>query len=200
MLLLALLLTASACSGSATPSIGSGGPSPVAGAFPQIAISPVTAGSTAQSDGPGRAVEIQGNEHVAKGEPHAAYTTQPPTSGPHWSILGEAPVPWGIYSEPVPDEAQVHNLEHGGIMIQYNCRDCPDLVTQLAGFFNRYTAARPLPRFPQSAKLVVAPYYDMPSRLALTAWGRIDTLDGYDEARITRFVDAYRDNGPEAVP
>jgi hypothetical protein len=137
---------------------------------------------------------------VNKGEPHASYNSKPPTSGPHWSILGEAPVPWGIYREPVLDEAQVHNLEHGGVMIQYNCRDCPDLVAQLEGFYNRYSAARPLPRYPQSTKLIVAPYYDMPSRIALTAWGRIDTLDAYDEARITRFVDAYRDNGPEAVP
>jgi hypothetical protein len=109
-------------------------------------------------------------------------------------------VPWGIYKDPIPDEAQVHNLEHGGVMIQYNCRDCPELVTQLEGFFSRYTAARPLPRYPQSAKIVVAPYDGMSSRIALTAWGRIDALEAYDEERITRFVDAYRDNGPEAVP
>jgi hypothetical protein len=194
---LALLVAVSGCGAPSAPSGGAA--SPVAGAFPQIAV-PQSASSAVAADGPGRAVEIQGMEHVNKGDPHAPYTTRPPTSGPHWSILGEAPVPWGIYQEPVPDEAQVHNLEHGGVMIQYNCRDCPELVTQLEGLAGRYVAANLLPRYPQSAKLVVAPYYDMPSRIALTAWGRIDTLDGYDEARITRFVDAYRDKGPEAVP
>jgi hypothetical protein len=158
-------------------------------------------GAQAAPDGnPGRAVDIQGMDHVQKGAQHAAYNSKPPTSGPHWSILGEAPVPWGIYAQPVPEEAQVHNLEHGGVMIQYSCRDCPDLVAQLEGFYNRYTTGNRLSRYPQSTKLVIAPYYDMPSRIALTAWGRIDTLDGYDEARITRFVDVYRDNGPEAVP
>ncbi len=187
-LLPVMLLTSLSCTG--TPSTGQ----------PPSAGSPVNSGSPAPGDGPGRAVEIQGFEHINQGDPHPPYNSTPPTSGAHWSILGEAPVPWGIYRQPIPDEAQIHNLEHGGTMIQYNCRDCSDLVGQLESFGSRYTAANPLPRYPQSTKIVVAPYYDMPTRIALTAWGRIETMDAYDEARITRFVAAYRDNGPEAVP
>ena len=34
-----------------------------------------------------------------------AYNTKPATSGPHWNLAGEAPVPWGIYKDPIPDEA-----------------------------------------------------------------------------------------------
>jgi len=190
-LLSAILLLCASCTGAprtAQPS----------GAAPSANPAPV--GSAVAAEAPGRAVDIQGFEHINKGDPHPPYNSTPPTSGPHWSILGEAPVPWGVYRQPIPDEAQIHNLEHGGIMVQYNCRDCPELAAQLEGFYNRYTSARPLARYPQSTKIVVAPYYDMPSRIALTAWGRIDTMDAYDEARITRFVDAYRDNGPEAVP
>jgi hypothetical protein len=143
---------------------------------------------------------LQGADHVAKGDPHAPYNSQPPTSGPHWSILGEAPVPWGIYRERIPDEAQVHNLEHGGVIMSYRCADCPALVAQLEGLYERYVAANPLPRYPASSKLLVAPYPDMPTRIALTAWGRIDAFEDYDEARILRFIAAFRDNGPEAVP
>ncbi len=187
LLLLPLLVVSAACS--RAPASGpSSGPAPSAG------------DRTGDRDLPGRAVEIQGFDHIAKGDPHPPYNSTPPTSGPHWSILGEGPVPWGVYRQPIPDEAQVHNLEHGGVMIQYNCRDCPDLAAQLESFYLRYTAAHPLPRYPQSTKIVVAPYYDMPTRVALTAWGRIDTLDAYDEAQVTRFVNAYRDNGPEPVP
>jgi len=29
------------------------------------------------------------------------------------------------------------------------------------------------------------------------AWGWLDRLDGFDEARITAFVNAWRDRGPE---
>jgi hypothetical protein len=32
----------------------------------------------------------------------------------------------------------------------------------------------------------------MESRIASTAWGRIDRLDEYDEERIVAFIDAYR--------
>lgn len=148
---------------------------------------------------PGRFVQIQGASHINKGESHPPYNSRPPTSGPHWSIAGEAPVPWGVYKDPIPDEAQVHNLEHGGVMIQYSCRDCPELVTQLEGLYQRYTSANPLPMFPGSTKVVVAPYYDMPDRITLTAWGRIDTFNDYDEQRIIRFLDAFREKGaPEA--
>jgi hypothetical protein len=149
---------------------------------------------------PGHPVPIQGNQHVNKGQPHEPYISTPPTSGPHWNLPAEAPVPWGMYASPVPDEGQVHKLEHGGVMIQYNCADCPELVAQLEDFFARYVPMHRLILYPSSAKILVAPYYDMPQRIALTAWGRIDSFDEYDEDRITRFVDAWRDKGPEQTP
>ena len=35
------------------------------------------------------------------------------------------------------------------------------------------------------------------SQIALTAWTKLDTFDEPDEDRITAFVKAYRDKGPE---
>lgn len=148
---------------------------------------------------PGRSVPVMGQQHIDKGAAHGAYNSTPPTSGPHLNVPGVAPVAWGIYEVPIADEAQIPNLEHGGIMIQYSCQDCPDVVAQLQDFYNRWTPAHRLPSYPQSTKIVVAPYYDMPDTIALTAWGRIDTLDAYDEGRIVRFIEAFRDHGPEAV-
>lgn len=151
---------------------------------------------------PGRSASIQGTQHIGKEEQHVVYNTKPATSGPHWSIGGEAPVSWGISKQPLPDEAMVHNLEHGGIAIQYNCRECPELVSAIEDFYTRYSTnpSNRLPLYPGSTKIVVAPYYDMSTRIAVTAWGRIDIMDNFDEERITRFIDAYRDKGPEKVP
>ena len=151
---------------------------------------------------PGRNVPLMAGaqQHIDKGARHANYNSTPPTSGPHWNLPGEAPVGWGIFSEPIPNEGQIHNLEHGGVMIQYNCRDCPELVEQLEGFYESWWPANKLPLFPNSSKIVVAPYYDMSSKIALTAWGRIDTMDAFDEARIIRFIEAWRGKGPEQVP
>ena len=40
--------------------------------------------------------------------------------------------------------------------------------------------------------VILAPYPGMPSRIALTAWGRIDRLEDLDEARVVRFIEAFR--------
>jgi hypothetical protein len=40
--------------------------------------------------------------------------------------------------------------------------------------------------------VLLSPYPGLPHRIAVTAWGRIDTLDTLDEARIVRFVEALR--------
>jgi hypothetical protein len=36
-------------------------------------------------------------------------------------------------------------------------------------------------------------------KIALTAWDRIDLLDSYDEKRITSFIDAFINQGPESA-
>lgn len=158
----------------------------------------------AKSDsGPGRAVDTLGNEHVASpSTPHIPYNTSPPTSGPHLQWVAK----WGVHQTPILRELQVHNLEDGGVVIQYKCETpCPDLVGKLEGLAARYrqkadaerAAVSPLRKDPQQPArsrydhLIVAPYPDMESRIALTAWGRIDTLESYDEARIVRFIEAY---------
>ena len=150
---------------------------------------------------PGRAAPIVGNQHINEGDSHVAYTTKPATSGPHWNNE-KAPVAWGIYKTPLQDEQLIHNLEHGGIGLHYNCTDCPDLVAQIEGFYNTYTTdnAHKLPLYPSSTKLVVSPYPDMPTKIAITAWGRIDTMETWDADRVAKFVEAYRDKGPEKTP
>jgi hypothetical protein len=128
---------------------------------------------------PGQAVPDMGNQHLADGETSpVAYTSVPPTSGPHTTRLAS----WGVHTEPIPDELQVHNLEDGGVGVWYDCpKGCPDLVTQLESIVRRYGEG-----------VLMAPYPGMDSRIALTAWNRIDTFEDFDEGRIVRFVRAYR--------
>ena len=40
--------------------------------------------------------------------------------------------------------------------------------------------------------VILAPYPTMKSRIALTAWTRLDKFDEFDEKRIVRFIDSYR--------
>jgi uncharacterized protein DUF3105 len=126
---------------------------------------------------PGVAYPSQGNLHIeAVTTPHGEYNTDPPTSGPHLPYIA----PWGVHTTPIPRELQVHNLEDGGVVVQYNCQ-CPELVARLKAIVQRF-----------DRQVLLAPYPGMKSKIALTAWGRLDQLEEFDEARILRFIDAYR--------
>src|SRR5687768_15636331 len=63
---------------------------------------------------PGRPVPNQGQAHIERGQAHVAYNSRPPTSGPHWNLLGEAPVNWGIHENQIPDRKSTRlNSSHG---------------------------------------------------------------------------------------
>jgi hypothetical protein len=133
----------------------------------------------AAADLPGVQLSDQGNAHIQTlDEPHVPYNSDPPTSGPHMPYIA----PWGIHTEPIPRELQVHNLEDGGVVVQYKCAaPCPDLVAKLRAIVERYPE-----------QVILAPYPAMKDTIALTAWTRLDTFDRFDEARIVRFIKAYR--------
>ena len=130
----------------------------------------------AAADLPGVKMADQGNLHIAtESTPHEPYNSDPPTSGPHLPYVA----PWGVHTRPISKELQVHNLEDGGVVVQYNC-ECPDIVAALRKIVTSY-----------DRHVVLAPYPGMKSRIALTAWTRIETMDTLDEARVRRFIDAY---------
>lgn len=67
-------------------------------------------------------------------------------------------------------------------MVQYSCPSgCAELVARLTAIVSQYPE-----------QVILAPYPGLKQRIALTAWGRIDTFDDFDEARIQRFIRAYR--------
>lgn len=127
--------------------------------------------------GPGLAVESQGTDHVDTPlEQHPSYNSNPPTSGSHTRYVAEP----GVHKIPVPPELQVGSLINGTVFLQYACpQECPDLVRQLEALAE------------QHGEVIVAPYPLMESKIALTAWQRIDTLQEFDEKRISAFIEAY---------
>lgn len=138
-----------------------------------------------QDPGLGRAVEVLPRTHVPLGEVVDDYNTNPPTSGrhaPRWTDHG-------IYTKPVVKEQAVHSMEHGVMIIWYDPED-PELVTQIQDF------ARDLEAFPLC--VIVTPW-EMNSTIAMTTWGYILELDGFDADLMSRFSEEYRGNvGPEA--
>ncbi len=137
-----------------------------------------------------------GAVHVAVGATHALYSTVPATSGPHWLTKPAAGAPqgsparWGVYAEALPDEVLVHNLEHGGIGLHYNCPvGCPDTIEALRGLVSS-----------NPSQFIVSPYPGMPTKIAVTAWRRVIYLDTVDADVIRRFMTQYKGKAPENVP
>ncbi len=144
---------------------------------------------------PGEFIESLGNKHIQNiTDAHEPYNSLPPTSGMHVGDKAQ----WGISDSPIPDELQLHNLEDGGVMVQYNCTpgvdpqnqatpsaqvqdECKKLVENLSGIVKKYPD-----------KVLMAPYPKLDSRIALTAWTRLDKFSDFDEGRIQKFIKAFK--------
>ena len=142
----------------------------------------------------GRTVATLPADHVAEGTP-VEYNSRPPTSGPHYGTWYPS---YGVLTEPVDPRLWVHNLEHGAVVLLYNCpQGCPDLVQQIRELHTSLPRGRNaetgVPR------MLAMPYTDMDSRIAVVAWGWLLALDQFDATQITKFYDARIDRGPECV-
>lgn len=192
--------------------------------------------SVVSEPAPGQKVPDLGREHVtALQVATTKYNSNPPTSGPHL----ETWVKPGIYTNPQSEGELIHSLEHGYIIVSYNCgvhlgdsqtgrqsdrkksilsssyvyaheedtatsatdlsppiatgsaindsSGCQTLIKQLEELVNRK----------KLFKLIVLPRPKLDTTIAITAWGAIDKFDVFDVKRIERFIDYYRDHGPE---
>jgi uncharacterized protein DUF3105 len=114
----------------------------------------------------------------------------PPTSGLHYPVWAD----WGVYDRPVPFKFQVHNLEHGGIIVHIG-RSVP--ATARAAI-RRVWAAAP-------AYVLVTPeaFARFPIRgIVVTSWQRWMSCPRWAPrvgGAIAVYRDVYRGTGPEQV-
>ena len=95
-------------------------------------------------------------------------------------------LPDALKGEPLEDEVLIHNLEHGGVGIHYDCPEgCDDLIIKLKEIADR------------STEVIMSPYPGLGSRIALTAWTFIEIFEEFDEEKIEAFISAHV-NSPNA--
>lgn len=123
-----------------------------------------------------------GAVHLADGAPAPEYNSDPPTSGPH----AQTPAPCGIYRQPVPDVSQLHSMEHGAVVVQYD----PDLPQEQVDLLEDID-------WSPAAEVIVAPPPGNPAPVALTAWTRLLLLDDVDPEIITAFQREFGNRSPE---
>jgi hypothetical protein len=141
----------------------------------------------------------QGRAHVEELEEDFEYNSIPATSGPHFG-QPRGPAIWNLYTDPVRQESLVHNLEHGGVVVQYGSEVGEATVDEIAAWYQddpRGLVVAPLPPALEEEEPALA------GQVALTAWTHLMTCDTFDESAFDDFVDEYRGpqgDGPEKFP
>ncbi len=173
---LAVILLGAACSGSGGDAVGDGDGDaldPSGYAYPVQHIE-----------------EIEARDHFPTGQTYDSYNSNPPTSGPHADTF----VPNGVSELPVAKEVAVHNMEHAGVVVWYNCNAGPALDTDACAVLRNQLSQVVLQEVADGNGVMMTPYSLMHARIALTAWGYLDTFEGFDEARVRAFIDTFECN------
>jgi hypothetical protein len=159
----------------------------------------------------GQAIPEMPHNHV--GQPtKIQYNHNPPTSGCHYSIGGgQAPVLHGVYNKEIAPEYWVHNLEHGYIVVLYNCATaCDTEFQQLRDWAGKMPADPPLVDYANSpqgqqqkfvpySKLLVLPYKGMEKKFAVVSWDWYQGFDTLDISGLQKFYDNHVGHAPEGL-
>ena len=138
---------------------------------------------------------IEGHMHVAACSP-VAYGTNPPSSGNHYPDWAA----YKTYASPVPRGYAVHDLEHGAVVVTYNCPDgCPTDVAALASWAAALPEDHACVATPIQRRLVIAPDPQLDVKFAAAAWGETLRAPCFDVAAFTEFFRVHVGQGPEIV-
>lgn len=106
------------------------------------------------------------------------YAQTPPAGGDHAAVWLNC----GVYTEPVPNENAVHDLEHGAIWATYDPSlpqsEIDALIAELPDTY-----------------VTVSPYEGLPSPIVLSAWNAQLQIDEPDDSRVAAFVHQYWQSG-----
>ncbi len=125
---------------------------------------------------------IEGRNHVPL-RTAVTYNTNPPTSGDH---LAEAES-WGVYDKGIEDKAAVHGLEHGGIWISYK-----DIDEESINILEQIGRENP-------GSVIVSPRLANEAKISVVSWGRMMKLEVVDKVLIQKYIDTYKNQGPEKL-
>ena len=124
------------------------------------------------------------------------YNSIPATSGLH----NPQTAIWNLYDEPVPQINSTHNLEHGGVLVQYGSEVPQGAVVRIGDWYQQDTNG-----------LIVAPLAEeleeerpeLADKVVLTSWTHMMTCSDFDEGAFDDFIDDYRGpqgDAPEKFP
>jgi hypothetical protein len=115
--------------------------------------------------------------------PPPSWNSFPPTSGRHYGQW----VLWGDYTQPQPLIKSTHNLEHGGVIIQYGNKVSKSDIQKINDFWQSDPNA-----------ILVAPLPKLGNKIALTAWTQWAECTHFNQNAFAKFKSAFRYHAPES--
>jgi hypothetical protein len=167
-------------------------PGPDGKPHPQPAVTPVEGEPTGVCSAVLRSYEGATATHLPECS-DIVYATSPPVFGDHFPTWAA----YGTYDFPVPLGYLVHDLEHGAVVIYYDCPGgCADELATVQAFVDALPAD---PRCSETVRVqvVLVPRPDLGSRWAASAWAYSLTADCFDPEVFGQFYDAHHGRGPE---
>jgi hypothetical protein len=149
----------------------------------------------------GQPVDEMPHLHVAEGTA-VTYNHNPPTSGCHYNLgFSHAPLAPGVYptlSDKLTAEYWVHNLEHGYIVVTFNCpTGCDSDLQSLNAWYHT------LPPDPAGhvayAKFVAVPYPAQKEKWDIVSWDWFDPIGStLNLNEVKKFYDNHVNQAPES--
>jgi hypothetical protein len=134
---------------------------------------------------------IEGNQHAPVCSP-LTYGTNPPSSGDHYGVWAD----YQTYGVPFPRGFWVHSLEHGAIVMTYNCTDgCADDVAYAQALID----SLPADCGSGARRVILTPDPELDVRFAASAWGFTLRADCFDRDAFASFIAEHYDHGPEST-
>lgn len=135
----------------------------------------------------GTSFPCEGHCHVEDAS-SLSWLNNPPHSGDHLPVWERD---WGEHTEAVARANWVHNLEHGGVVLLY---DCPEGCDAELAVLRDVLAQRP------DTPILLTPDAELDApRFAAVSWTWVYETDAPDLATLLCFVDQHACQAPEGV-
>jgi hypothetical protein len=150
----------------------------------------------------GQPIDEMPHVHVVEGTA-ITYNHNPPTSGCHYSLgFGKAPIAPGVYTASNTNLTPgywVHNLEHGYIVVTYNCP--AGCLSDLQSLNTWYHTLPPDPAGHVSyAKFIVVPYSAQKEKWDIESWDWFDPMGStLNLNEVKKFYDNHVNQAPEGA-
>jgi len=124
------------------------------------------------------------------------YQTNPPSSGNHYNCWAA----YQTYTSPIPWGNLVHSLEHGAVVMTYNCPDgCAADVAAMQALIDSLPLDQNCGPSLGKNRMILTPDPDLDVRFAASTWDWTLKADCFDPAAFQQFINDHYDHGREVI-